>query len=247
MPLEKLIDTTSNPLAPEFLYLSVSFPEPLEDRPYTYLNMVSTADGKIVIGEVGGSAKGVGGETDQLLFRRLQLTCDAAMIGGATLRSCQVIYPPEVRRFVVTRSGDLSLQNRFFTDAPDKAYILAPSDLPAKKLEELKTVANVIQTGEGGVDLKSAMRILRQEHGIKLLLCEGGAKLNDELLLAGLVDELFLTIAPKLKGGSQNPTVVDGTGFPPNFALPLSILSLYRDEDELYFRYKLGDSPVDLG
>ena len=243
MPLEKLIDNTPNPLEPSLLYTAVEFPEAPEDRPYVYLNMVSSADGKIVVGEVGGAASGVGGETDQLLFRRLQHTCDAAMIGGSTLRSSQVIYPPEVRRFVVTRGGDLPLQNRFFTDAPDKAFIIAPKDLPAEKLATMKKVAQVVQAGEKDVDLKEAMRILRKEHSIKHLLCEGGAKLNDEMIRAGLADELFLTIAPKLKGGSDNPTVVDGTGFPPNFALPLSILSLYRDGDELYFRYKLANSP----
>jgi riboflavin biosynthesis pyrimidine reductase len=151
-----------------------------------------------------------------------------------------VIYPPEVRRFVVTRSGGIPLENRFFTDAPDLAYVLVPEDLPAAAIAKLTASTNVIQIGKGEVDLKAALRMLRQERNIRYLLCEGGANLNAELLQTGLVDELFLTIAPKIKGGAALPTIVEGPGFPPSEALPLTLLSLYRDEDELYLRYRIG-------
>ena len=107
-----------NPPDSEELYTALEFPAPPEDRPYIIINMASTVDGKIVIGEPGGTAKGVGGPTDQKLFRRLQKTVDAALIGSGTLRASQVIYPPEVARFVVSQSGKVPLENRFFTDAP---------------------------------------------------------------------------------------------------------------------------------
>ena len=240
MTLHLLYDESTNPPEPDDLYLQLERPEPSEDRPYLYLNMVSTADGKIVLGEVGGSAKGVGGPMDQLLFRRLQFTCDAAMLGSSTLRATQVLYPPEKPRFVVTRKGDIPLNNRFFTDAPNKAYILAPEDLPQEQMDRLRAGAKVIAIGQGGVDWKATLRYLRQEMGIHILLCEGGATLNDELLRAGMVDELFLTIAPKLKGGAHLPTAVEGQGFPPGKFASLTLLSLYQDADEIYLRYRVG-------
>ncbi len=243
MPLERLLDQTPDNVTPDALYSHLELPPPPDDRPYLYINMVSTMDGKIVLGEVGGPAKGVGGPTDQRLFRRLQQTCDAALIGGATLRASQVIYPPEKPRFVLTRKGDLPLDNRFFTDAPDRAYILAPEDLPEATLATLKTCARVIQVGRGGVDLAGALQRLRQELGIRYLLCEGGAALNDALLQNGLADEFFLTLAPKIKGGAHLPTVVDGKGFPSGAFLPLSLLSLYHDGDEIYLRYRIGPKP----
>jgi riboflavin-specific deaminase-like protein len=240
MALECLLDGTGEAVEPEALYTKLDFPPAPAERPYVFLNMAATADGKVVIGEIGGTAKGVGGPTDQQLFRRLQRACDGALIGSSTLRASNVIYPPEIPRFVVTRSGEVPLSNRFFTDAPERAYVLAPEDLPEEARVRLATATNLIQAGRGGVDLAAALRRLRQEKSITRLLCEGGPTLNDALLRAGLVDELFLTLAPKLKGGAHLPTVVDGQGFPPGQFLPLTLLSLYHDGDELYLRYRIG-------
>jgi riboflavin biosynthesis pyrimidine reductase len=243
MALQRLIDRTGSALPPEDLYTRMDFPEPPEDRPYLLINMVATADGKILLGDLGDSAVGVGGPTDQMLFRRLQYLPDATLLGGATLRASQVIYPPEKPRYTVTRTGDVPLDNRFFRDAPDRAFVLAPEDLPAEVCERIRRKTNLIQIGQEEVDLTAALRFLRQERGVRTLLCEGGAKLNDCLLRLGLADELFLTLTPKLKGGAHLPTVVDGSGFPRQTYLPLHILSLYHDEDEVYFRYRIGATP----
>ncbi len=244
MPLEKLFDSTQDTPQPDALYERITFPEPPDDRPYLYINMASTVDGKIVIGKPGGTAKGVGGPTDQLLFRRLQHCCDACMIGSATLRASNVIYPADKLRFVVTRSGDVPLQNRFFTDAPEKAFVLAPHELPEEIMKRLGKGSNIILIGQNSVDMPAAMRLLRQAHGVRTLLCEGGATLNDNLVRAGLADELFMTLAPKIKGGAHLPTVVDGQGFPVGLSLPLTLLSLYRDADELYLRYRLAPTAI---
>ena len=243
MPIERLLDQTPQPPSPDALYERIKFPEPPADRPYVYINMVSTIDGKIVLGESDGPAAGVGGPTDQLLFRRLQHNADAALIGGNTLRASQVIYPPAMARFAATRSGDLPLENRFFRDAPDRAYVIAPGDMDSDTRHRLQSGAKLIEAGIGEVDWTPAMRILRQELGIRVLLCEGGGQINDQLIRAGLADELFLTLAPKLKGGARLPTILGGLGFPPGTALPVHLLSLYRDEDELYLRYRLNSTP----
>ena len=142
-----------------------------------------------------------------------------------------MIYPPEIARFVVSRSGNVPLNNRFFTDAPDKATALVPEDMDAEILARLRNQTNVLAVGKETVDLSRAMRQLRQQ-GIRTLLCEGGAALNDAMLRSGLADELFLTLAPKLKGGARLPTIVAGQGFPSGMYLPLHLLSLYRDGDE---------------
>ena len=238
MVLECLLDATATPPEPEDLYTQIDFPEPPDNRPYVIINMAATADGKIVIGEPGGTAKGVGGPTDQKLFRRLQKAVNAALIGSGTLRASQVIYPPEVARFVASQGGDVPLNNRFFIDAPDHAFVLVPEDLQEETLASLRNKTNVLAVGKGSVDFAAALRIVRQQ-GTRVLLCEGGAMLNDALLRAGLVDELFLTLAPKLKGGAHLPTIVAGEGFPPGAYLPLHLHSLYRDGDELYLRYKI--------
>ena len=168
------------------------------------------------------------------------------MLGSATLRASQVLYPKEIARYVVSRSGDLPLQNRFFTDAPERAWAILPEDIAAETRASLQASIKVLAVGHGRVDLGAALRRLRQKHEIRYLLCEGGGALNEELIRAGLVDELFLTLAPKLKGGVALPTIMTGQGFPPNSALPLQLWSLYRDGDELYLRYRLSATPQQI-
>lgn len=242
MALQRLIDRTGTDADPQALYERLSLPEPPPDRPYTLLNMVSTVDGKTLIGQPGSTAKGVGSSTDQLLMRRIQGNADAAIIGAGTLRPGNVVYRPEMWRAVVTRGGSLPLSNRFFTDAPDRAIVFAPTSLPSADRERLGTVAELRLVGELAVDLPAAVRLLREEFGARVLLLEGGAALNDAFFRAGLVDELFLSFAPKLKGGAHLPTVVDGEGLPGAEYQPLELLSLYHDGDEFYFRYAVRRS-----
>jgi 2,5-diamino-6-(ribosylamino)-4(3H)-pyrimidinone 5'-phosphate reductase len=245
VPIERLIDNTGFDGPPGDLYLDPLFPDSherpdAEVRPYLYINMVSTVDGKTLIGQPGSTAKGLGAPTDQLLMRRLETACDCAMIGAGTLRPGNVIYPSDVWRAVITRSGDLPLENRFFSDAPERAIILAPASLSEAARERIGNRAQVRLVGETAVDPVEAVLLLRKEFGIRHLLLEGGASTNFDFLAAGVVDELFLSFSPKIKGGEHLPSVVDGPGFPGRDYLALELRSLYRDGDEFYFRYRVG-------
>jgi riboflavin biosynthesis pyrimidine reductase len=240
MPIERLLDKTGFSGHPDDLYLGLQFPDSPPGRPYTYVNMVSTVDGKILIGPRGSTAKGVGGPTDQLLLRRLEDCCDCAIIGAGTLRPGNVIYPPGIWRAVVTRSGRLPLDNRFFRDAPDRAIVFAPENLHPARHAEVRKHAKLYLTGVDSVDVSAAARILHESHHCRTLLLEGGADLNDEFFRSELVDELFITIAPKIKGGNDRPSPVDGLGFPGREFARLELLSAYCDESEVYLRYRVG-------
>ena len=72
MPIEPLYDMTGAEFSPDQLYVDPGFPSPPPQRPHIYLNMVSTADGKTLLGPRGSTAKGLGSSTDQLLMRRLE-------------------------------------------------------------------------------------------------------------------------------------------------------------------------------
>jgi riboflavin biosynthesis pyrimidine reductase len=67
--------------------------------------------------------------------------------------------------------------------------------------------------GKEEVDFHAAFRWLRAHHGVKRLLCEGGGDVNDGVIRAGLLDELYLTISPRIFGGRTSPTISEGTGF----------------------------------
>ncbi len=59
---------------------------------------------------------------------------------------------------------------------------------------------------DGRLDLPAALAELRERFAVRTLLCEGGPHLNTQLLLSGLVDELFLSLSPTLAGGDPAAT-----------------------------------------
>ena len=223
------------------VYAQITWPQAPAGRPYVFINMASTADGKIVLGDAHGSAKGVGGSTDQLLFRRLQTQADAVIVGAVTLRASQVIYPPQLPRFTITRSGDIPTNNRFFSDAPENATIFVPESVDEQTRSRLaaETGATVLPCGITDVNIAQALEIIRNRFRVNALLCEGGSALNEQMFRLGLADELFLTLAPKIKGGAHLPTIVGGEGFAPGQFATLELISVYRDESELYLRYRV--------
>ena len=236
MPIERLFDV--DPAPPQELYDSVRFPPSPPARPHVYMNTVTTVDGKTLIGPRGSTARGLGSQTDQILMRRLEQAADGIIVGAGTLRAGPVIYPPEKWRIAVSRSGSVDTTNRFFTDAPGRAIILVTEATPQEERDRLARSAAVRVVGRDAVDVAAALVLLRSELGIERLLLEGGADLNAAFIEARVVDEVFLTVAPKVKGGADLPTMVDGAGLPGYEVLALELQSIYREDSELYLRYR---------
>jgi riboflavin biosynthesis pyrimidine reductase len=107
-----------------------------------------------------------------------------------------------------------------------------------KRVEGYSKISNrliVVESGpEGRADLPALMRSLREE-GMKALLCEGGPTLHGSLQAAGLVDDLFLTIAPKLSGGGVPPRILEGEL---DDVVPLELVWLLEQDGELFARYR---------
>jgi riboflavin biosynthesis pyrimidine reductase len=205
-----------------------NFPPAPADRPYVFINMVATIDGKTILGTRNDPVKGLGSETDQTLMRRLELAADAILIGAGNLRSVPNLwYPKEKLRLVATQSGNLNYQQRFFTDAPYKAFVLGPSQLAIP--QPFQKITN---------DFRQAFQILRTQYGVERLLIEGGSELNGRILPLNLVDELFLTIAPKVKLGDNSPTYAGGEPLPAEHLQLYSLIEHHAAGDELFLRYR---------
>jgi riboflavin biosynthesis pyrimidine reductase len=113
------------------------------------------------------------------------------------------------------------------------AVMIGAGTMRAERYSGLSKRLVVVESGpQGPADLPSLLRSLREE-GVKALLCEGGPTLHGALQSAGLVDELFLTIAPKLVGGIA-PRILEGDL--PGLE-PLELTWLLEDEGELFARY----------
>lgn len=157
------------------------------------------------------------------------------------------------RNIFVTASGNLRLSDFyvFDLDAPVEAMIVT-SPVGAEnlraQLEQDYSYLKLIVTGTAGeVDLTAAMMLLRQEHGIHHLLCEGGPRLYGTMLEAGLVDEKFLTVAPiecgqhvpdDPEGKQLRPTVAFEQAFSKEDAVHWTWLSCRRVGDHQFHRFR---------
>jgi riboflavin-specific deaminase-like protein len=187
------------------------------ERPYLALNMVSTVDGKATI---EWRTKGLSSELDRRLFHQLRTQVDAVMVGAGTLRAeryGRIAKSEELRERRVTEglapeplavivSGRLNLPADLplLQEPEQEVVIVTGSDA------ELRGTAARIEYVRTGDDLPLLMGKLREERGVRSILCEGGPTLNFHLLAAGLVDELFLTLGAKLSGGAAALTIVAG-------------------------------------
>ena len=93
-------------------------------------------------------------------------------------------------------------------------------------------------TDSAVLDAHEVLATLRYDWGVQRLVCLGGPRTNAWLIEAGLVDELFLTIAPKIQGGASGTTAIEGCGFSPHALVRLELLSAYRAGSELFLRYR---------
>jgi riboflavin biosynthesis pyrimidine reductase len=115
------------------------------------------------------------------------------------------------------------------------AVMIGHGTMRAERYGKIEKRLVVVESGpHGRVDLRALLRSLREE-GVRALLCEGGPTLHGELQALGLVDELFLTTAPKLAGGGA-PRIVEGTL--PAVA-PLKLAWLLEQDGELFARYRM--------
>ena len=206
------------------LYLDLALPEPPPDRPYVYINMVASVDGKIT---VEGSERGLGSDADKRLFYELRAHADAVLDGANTarvsgasprLRDDDLVewrrargMAPQPLGVLITASADLPLDTGFFTSQDYTAVVFAAETTPPDRLARLRATGRPVHIVPAGIEAVAAMvRVLHKEYGVNRLLCEGGGMLNAELVRLGLADELFLTIAPKIVGGRANLTSVEG-------------------------------------
>lgn len=213
------------------VYERIEFPAPPSQRPYVFLNMVCTIDGKSVSGDRSEHVWDLGSQADHQALRDLESHADAVMIGAQTLRATpRLWYENRLWKIVATQSGDLPWSSRFFTDDPSRAIVLYFGETPA---------CPHAQTSLWKFEkLAEALTALRNKLNVRYLVLEGGSELNAVMLSQGFVDEVFLTIAPKIKLGRETPTIAGGTPLPREAMLLFQLIDHTAVEDEVFLRYR---------
>ncbi len=228
-------------------------------RPFVFINMAMTADGKIATANRAVSA--FGSQRDLAHLYALRATADAVMCGARTAEMAGLHLGPGPMRYrrqrlkrglaeynlrvLVSGSGSLNPCAPIFEKRFSPIIVLTTRRASRRRLAALRRVADdVFVGGETEVSFSAALVYLRSRWGVKRLLCEGGGELNAALFAAGVVDELHLTICPLVVGGRTAPTIADGVGAARlTDAAQLELVSWRRVGAEWFCVFSAGPPP----
>lgn len=185
------------------------------------LNAAMTVDGKIATTS-GDSA--ISSRDDLIRVHELRASADGIMVGISTVLADNPrltvrlagkrVKRKDPARIVIDSTGKIPLDSRILLTASRIKTIVAVTKLAhidtLRKIK--KTGAIVIVSGSQTVNLKKVFSITKQM-GIRKILVEGGGEINWSLLRLGIVNELIVTISPKIVGGRQATTLVEGQGY----------------------------------
>jgi 2,5-diamino-6-(ribosylamino)-4(3H)-pyrimidinone 5'-phosphate reductase len=224
------------------------------NRPFVFINVAMTADGKIDTFARKGAA--ISSQHDKERVDQLRAGSDAVMVGGRTLldedpkltiksealraeRVARGLMPNPVKVGIVTRA-ELKPHSKFLHEGDAKVVIFTTYQTSKDQLAFLRSQgADVYTDNHDKVDLQNALARLN-ELGINRLMVEGGATLNFELLRLGLVDEITAYMAPMIFGGASAPTMAAGSGLERSAALPLKLIHVESwDDGGVLIRYRL--------
>ncbi len=223
-------------------------------RPYTFINVAATADGKIDTFERKGSA--ISSKQDKQRVDELRAGADAVIVGGRTLLDespkltvkSEALREGRVRRGLspnpikvgIASSVDIHPDSDFLNAGPARIVIFTTNRTSKEQVNFLRErgVDVYIHDSER-VNLLQALETL-YELGARRVMIEGGGRINFEFLRAGLVDELMIYIAPMIFGGDHAPTLAAGNGLVRNEAIALKLEKVETHEDGgLLLIYKL--------
>jgi riboflavin biosynthesis pyrimidine reductase len=211
-------------------YISSNFVMGLDGRA-SFRELKDRADGNIVSRS----------REDRWLMDFLRAHHDAQLIGASTLREelnpegqgwDYGINDEELRVYrqdtlrlgrqkvlVLSGSGNIDLTHRLFSSPRVEAWIITAREGQKNLLSQIERLGReettkILSVGEGTrVDLVTATQLLRQEHGIRTLLCEGGPNLYGEFLKNQLIDEDFRTMSLQILGQSTKPEIERPTAY----------------------------------
>jgi 2,5-diamino-6-(ribosylamino)-4(3H)-pyrimidinone 5'-phosphate reductase len=224
------------------------------NRPFVFINVAMTADGKIDTFERKGAA--ISSQRDKERVDQLRANSDAVMVGGRTLldedpkltvkyealraeRVARGLSPNPVKVGVVTQAK-IEADSQFLNAGPADIVIFTTNRTSKKYLSMLKSRrADVYVDDAEKVNLQSALATLK-ELGIQRLMVEGGSTLNFELMRLGLVDEITAYVAPLVFGGESAPTLAAGSGLTRSEAIPLQLIEAETwDDGGVVLKYHL--------
>lgn len=211
-----------------------------------------SVDGKIATR--GREPFSLGSPEDRHLMDQLRARADAIVIGSGTLRvdpwplrvrnpgirarRVQRGRPRHPLNVVLSRSLDFSTRTRFFTHPRTQRLVITTRSAPKARREYFERVAEVCVLRGARIRPPEVLQVLAAR-GVARVLVEGGGEVNFSFFAAGVVDEVYITVTPRILGGADAPTVVDGRGFLKAAHPRLELVTSRRRHDEVFLRYRV--------
>jgi riboflavin biosynthesis pyrimidine reductase len=216
-------------------------------KPFVRANFVSSVDGAVTL---DGRSGGLSDPADRDVFALQRAMADVILVGAGTARTegyrgaRMSGRHAELRRerglapvppiAVVTASCWLTAEHVLVSDTEVPPIVITVGSAPAEHRRGLAAAGvPVLVAGDERVDVATAVRMLG-DRGLNRVLTEGGPELFGELVKADLVDELCLTISPRLVGGTAGRIAVTPLELRPRM---LRLVSAVHADDALLLRY----------
>ena len=217
--------------------------------PYVTLNVAVSADGKIATRR--RESFPLGSQEDRHLMDVLRSRADAVVVGANTVRKdgwAIRVRDAALRRarragphplnVVLTSRLDLPQRRQFFTHPDTDKLVITTRAAPDARVRRFERHAEVVVLA--GTRIRPAVVVaLLAKRGMKRILLEGGGELNYSFFKDKVIDEVYLTVTPRILGGSDAPSAVDGAGFLQHSQVRLELVSSRRREDEVFLRYRV--------
>ncbi len=223
------------------------------EKPFVFINAAMSVDGKI--STVERRQVRISNDADLRRVDGLRAGVDAVLVGMTTvvgddpkltvksekLREKRIRQgkPENPMKVTVGKIDNMKISSDFLNYGDAEVVIFTAEKSDPQKIDELKGKARVFIAGKKRVDLRYVMRTLR-EMGVERVMVEGGGTINYELIKEGLVDEIYVAIAPKIFGGDSAPTLVDGGGFREDDAVGLEFTDIEKLGDVVILRYRFS-------
>ena len=215
------IEVTENILKEECDKLNEAFFYYIQNKkPYVVMKYAMTMDGKIAA--YTGESKWVTGEAARIHVQEQRLKYTGIMVGVGTvladdpMLTCRLENSRNPVRIICDSHLRTPLTSKIVRTAETIPTILASSSKDQQKIknyEELGCQVLYVPEKNGHIDLTRLMELLGAAK-IDSILLEGGGSLNWSALESGIVQKVQTYIAPKLFGGEEAKTPVEGKGFP---------------------------------
>jgi riboflavin-specific deaminase-like protein len=216
---------------------------------FVFSNLATSLDGKIATAD--RSFFPLGTLADRKLMQVLRKKSDVVLFGASTLRTfqkpCTVTGPaakglkrqPANAVLSSTLEG-ISPDWPFFTRSGFKRILFVCPQAPAERIRLFEPSCEIIVLDKPNANASAASQALAElkARGYKRVLVEGGGNVMWDFARDNLIDEYYVTLTPRILGGTEAPTLVDGAGFAPRDSLNLKLKSCRKRGNELYLVYK---------